>query len=300
MATFTTTLPELLEKRVRKVYFNEYLMQPKLYDQVFNVVTSQKAYEDVVKVSGLGSLRQKPEGTAIAYDDPVQSARKRTVHTVFALGFRVTMEMMMNDQFGIIDRMSSDLAAATLDHQENLAWSVFNNAFATTGGFDNLSLCNTAHTLLKSSATYANMLSAPSALSVTGLEALMVQARKMVNDSNRYTPLQLEWLIVPAELEFEAQRLLESDNEPFTADNQINTMKSSRTGMKVLCVPYLTDADNWFLLSNKAKHSLTWYNRMGVTTSSGKDSQTKDMLYDSMYYASVTWDDWRGVFGSNP
>ncbi len=298
MATFTTTLPELLERRVRKVYFQEYMMQPELYTQVFNVIPSSKAYEDEVKVSGLGSLRQKPEGTGISYDDPVQSARRRQVHAVFALGFRVTMEMAMNDQFGIIDRMSSELALATRDHQENLAWSIFNNAFATNGGFDNLPLCSTAHLLLKSTSTYSNMLSPAVALSVTGLEALMIRAKRMVDDSNRFTPIQLSKLIVPPDLEFEAQRLLESEYEPFTADNQINTMKSSRTGVSVFCVPYLTDADNWFLTAKK--HDLKWYKRMGVETSMGKDSQTKDTLHDAMYYASVGWGDFRGIFGSNP
>jgi len=300
MATYTVTLPELLEKRVRKAYFNEYLMLPLLYPNVFNVVGSQKAYEDTVKIGGLGSLKAKPEGSGISYDDPAQSARKRIVHVTFALGFRVSMEMMMDDQFGIIDRMSSDLADATRDHQENLAWSVLNNGFATTGGFDGKALMATDHPLLKSSSTFSNMLSPAVALSVTGLESLTTRSRKMLNDSGRYTPIQIENLVVPAELEFEAQRILESEYEPFTGDNQINTMTKSRTGTKILCVPYLTSTTSWFLLANKAKHSLIWYNRSKVEYSSGKDSQTKDMLNDVMYRASVTWDDWRGVFGTNP
>lgn len=300
MATYTVTLPELLEKRVRKVYFNEYLMQALLYPMVFNVVDSQKAYEDTVKIGGLGSLKQKTEGSPIAYDDPAQSARKRIVHVTFALGFRVSMEMMMDDQFGIIDRMSSDLADATRDHQENLAWSILNNGFATAGGFDSKALMATDHPLLKSSSTYSNMMSPAVALSITGLESLTTRSRKLLNDSGRYTPLIIENLVVPAELEFEAQRILESDYEPFTSDNQINTMQRSRTGMKILCVPYLTSTSSWFLLASKNKHSLTWYRRTKVDYSSGKDSQTKDMLNDVMYRASVTWDDWRGVFGSNP
>ena len=121
MATYSANFPELLEKRLREVYFNRYNMEPKRYPQVFNVKKSSNAFEDAIKVSGLGTLTVKPEGQPIGYDDPVQGTRKRTVHTTYALGFRVTMEMQMDDLYGIIEQMPRDLADATIDHQENLA-----------------------------------------------------------------------------------------------------------------------------------------------------------------------------------
>lgn len=303
MATFSGTLSELLTVGLRHVYFKEFDMQSALYKKVFDILKSTKAYEDVAKVSPLGTLAAKGEGQPIAYDDPIQSARKRTVHTVYALGFRVTMEMQDDDQYGIIVQMPKDLADATLDHQENLAWSVFNDAFTgalhTTIGGDNL--CQ-QHNLLKGGGTYENQLNPAVALSVAGMEALLTIARTMVDESGRFSnPVKLSTLVIPPDLEFEAARLLETTMEmgqPGTAENQINTVASNRIGVNALVIPYLTSDSHWFLLANKRKHSLKWYNRTMPTWDKSKDSGTKDALFDILYRGHVTVDDWKGFWGS--
>ncbi len=300
MATFSANFPELLEKRLREVYFNRINMEPRRYPQVFNVKKSTMAFEDAMKVSTMGSLSAKPEGQPIAYVDPVTGTRKRTLHTTYALGFRVTMEMQMDDLYGIIKQMPSDLADSTLDHQETLAWGLFNDAFDGNvhTGLEGDTLLQTAHALLNSTETYDNELNPAIALSVSGLESLHTQARTLIGESGRFTPVNLETLIVPPDLEYEALRLLETDREPGTNENQINTMSSSRTGVSVLVIPYLTDVDAYFVTSKKSQHSLCWFNRMPITFDKSKDAQTKDDLYDVMYRAHVTFYDWRGVWGS--
>jgi len=303
MTTFSGSMAELLEPRLREVYFREYTMQPLLYPQVFNVKKSTKAFEDVVKVGGFGSLAVKGEGQPIAYDDPVISARKRTIHTVYALGFRVTMEMQDDDLYGVIVQMPKDLADATRDHQENLAWGVFNDGFAgavhTTIGGDTLFA---VHNLLKDVPnTYSNLQAPAVALSVTGLESLLTMARTMVDESGRFTPCKISNLIVPPDLEFEAARLLETEKaagEPGTNENQINTVATNRIGVSCLVVPYLTDADAYFMVAEKSKHSLIWFNRNEIAMDNGKDFATKDSLFDVRYRAHVTVDDWKGVWGS--
>ena len=303
MATFSGSMAELLEPRLREVYFREYTMQDLLYPKVFNVKKSTKAFEDVAKVGGFGPLATKGEGQPVAYDDPVISARKRTIHTVYALGFRVTMEMMDDDLYNVIDQMPKDLADSTRDHQENLAWGVLNDAFAgavhTTIGGD--TLC-AIHTLIKSGGTYSNLQAPAVALSVTGLEDILTMARVMVDESGRFTPCKLSTLIIPPALEFEAARLLETAmaaGEPGTNENQINTVATNRIGVSALVVPYLTDDDAYFLVAEKSKHSLNWFNRREIEWDKGKDFAPKDALFDVMYRAHVTVDDWKGVWGSS-
>lgn len=302
MATFSGAFAELLEPRLREVYFREYEMQELLFPQVFNMKTSKRAFEDVLKVGGFGPLAVKGEGQPVAYDDPIQSARKRTVHTVYALGFRVTMEMMQDDLYGIMEQMPKDLADSTRDHRETLAWGVFNDAFAgavhvTIGGD---TLCQ-AHVLLKAGpTTYENQLNPAVALSVTGMEDMLTLARTMVDESDRFTPAKPVTLIVPPDLEFEAARLLETTRgEPGTDENQINTVASNRIGVKCLVVPYLTSDTAWFMVAAKGKHTLKWFDRMDITFSNSKDTQTKDALYDVMYRAHVTVDDWKGFWASS-
>ena len=272
------------------------------FTRVFNVLKSNKAHEDVIDASGMGSLAVKNEGTPIGYDDPVQGARKRVTHTVYALGFRVTMEMQDDDQYNIISRMPKDLANATRDHQENLAWGVFNTGFVATThvGLDGLALFSTAHPSLKAGANQSNMLSPGVALSQTGIETLITRARLMKDHSDRFTPVTVSTLIIHPNDDHEAHRLLETDKEPHTADNTVNAIRSSRTGISPISVPYLTDTDAWFMVAKKSQHSVIWYRRKGITFSRSKDAHTKDSLFDVMYRSSVTFDDWRGIWGSAP
>lgn len=302
MATFSSNHPELLETRLRLVYFKEFAMEPMMFTRVFNMERSSKAHEDTLEVSPLGTLVQKPEGTPISYDDPVSGTRKRVTHTTYALGFRVTMEMMDDDQYNIINRMPRDLADATRDHQENLAWGVLNDAFAgaTHTGLDGLSLCNAAHPMLKSGTTQSNVLTPGVALSQTGIEALLTRARLTQDHAGRQTPMKPQWLIIHPNDDHEAHRLLDSQFEPNTTENQVNAIRSSRTGIMPMSVPYLTDTDNWFLVAPKNRHTLIWYRRKPVAFDRSKDPQTKDMLFDVMYRASVTFDQWFGVWGSAP
>lgn len=302
MSTFTSMQPDLIDPLEKDIFYKRYKMWPAIYPQVFNIKSSTKAYEDAMKVSGLGTFALKPEGAPVSYDDPVSGPRRRVTHSTYALGFRVTMEMLQDDQFDIIKQMPSDLADSAKDHRENLAWGLFNDAFtgATYTGLDGLSLCNTSHTYLKFSGVQSNMQNPGVALSVTGLEAIMTQARTLRDESGRRTPVRLGTLLIPPALEHLAYQLLESEKEPFTADNQVNSVKRSRSGLGAVAVPFFTDTDAWFLTTSKDQHSLTWYDRMKLTMDSEKDGPTKDRLYDACYRASVCFRDWRGVWGSNP
>lgn len=305
MATFTTMLPELLEPWVTKIFFKEYLQYELLYPKLFNVKKSTKAFEDTFKVSGLGTFFSKPEGTPISYDDPIQSGRKRVVMQTFALGFRVTMEMQEDDQHAIISQMPQDLGGSARDHQEYLAWGLLNDAFTGTtykgipeGDGTARGLCRTDHVALKSGSTQSNALSPGVALSVAGIEAAVTVFELSQDEQDRYIRLDPQMLVIHPNERFNAVRYLNSLQEPGTANNAVNPINN--LGLEVLRVPYLTTAANWFLFSSKKQHSLTWYNRMELTMGRNKDAQTKDSLFDAMYRAAVTFDDWRGVVGSAP
>jgi len=301
MATFSGAHAELLNPQLREAMFSEYAQIPLLYPNIFNVKKSSRAFEDVVKVSGLGPLTTKGEGQPVAFDDPISSARKRTVHTVYALGFRVTMEMLDDDLYGVMMQMPKDLGKSLRDHQETLAWGVFNTGFvATTHAIIGGGALFANQALLKSANTYDNALNPAVALSVTGIETMLTTARTMPDESGRFSQVQITNLIVPPDLEFEAARLLETERgEPGTDENQINTVNRNRIGVKVHVVPYLTSTTAWFMTAPKGQHSLNWFNRTMPRFSNSKDSTTKDSLFDVLYRGHVTADNWPGVWGSN-
>lgn len=307
MATFSTNLPDLLNPFVTDIFYKQLALHESMYERVFNMLTSNRAYEDTFTVAPLGTLVVKPEGTPIAYDDPIQSDRKRVVHTTYALGFRVTMEMMDDDQHGIIAKMPSDLADAASVHKEVLAWSLFNDAFSGTlytgipeGDGTRRALCSASHHLLKTNAVVSNVVTPSAALSVSSIESAVTNFRLVLDQSGRQAALSPSLILHHPSEEFNVAMLLDSQQEPFTTDNQINPVGRARMGLSTLSVPWLTDADTWFMLSAKSKHTIKWYNRKTLEFNNNKDAQTKDALWDCMYRASVTFENWFGVVGSQP
>ena len=307
MPTYTTSLPEVLEPWVTEIVMNQFNQLEPIFPKLFNMKTSTKAFEDTFEVSGLGTFRLKAEGTPVSYDDPVQSLRKRIVFSVYALGFRCSMEMMEDDQHGVIEKMASDLGESARDHKENIAWGVVNDAFTGTlykgipeGDGTARALVSTGHIGLKDGATRSNRLSPDVAFSVSGLQAAITNYRLTKGQSGRQIRITPSVVVHHPNDEFAVVQVLDSTLEPFTADNQVNAVSRSRMGLTTLSVPYLTDTDNWLLCANKSSHTLKWYDRKEFQFDRNKDAQTKDSLWDGMYRGAATFENWYGVVGSAP
>ena len=297
--------PELLEPWVKKIFFKRFARRKNQFEEVFNVDTSSRAFEDTFAVAGLGTFTVKPEGVPVTYDDPVQGDRKRTIMLTFALAFRVTMELMEDDQHGLIRKMPGDLAESGDYSMETLAAGLVNDAFAGAsytglpeGDGTRRALCSTAHVFLKNSVdTWSNALSPAVALSTSGIEAAITIARKQKGEEGRYVQLRLVKLIVPPELEWTARKLLDTDREPFSADNTSNEI--GKEGISIMSWVHLSSATRWFMSAPKTDTTLTFYKRKGMTFDEATDSDTFDRKFIAHYRANVTFDDPRGIVGSN-
>ncbi|MBK25935.1 MAG: hypothetical protein CME70_18180 [Halobacteriovorax sp.] len=301
MATLTPQFFQLLEAEEKDVFFQSFQMQSLKYPQLFETRNSTKAYEDRIRIAGLGTFATKPEGTPVAFDDPVQGTQVRTVHQTFALGWRATMEMMEDDQFNVMNRMSSELGESARDHQERLAWGLVNDGFTGTTytGLDNDTLFQASHTILKgASSTTSNILSPAVALSQTGLESILTLASTTTSDEGRFVDLAPSILLIHPNEQHNAYVLLNTDYKPGSADNDRSTVVSSRSGLRPLEVPYLSSQTNWFVFSPPGKNTLAWNNRKSLTFSRAQDADTFDQKFYGAYRASVMFDEWRGSWGS--
>jgi hypothetical protein len=290
---------DLLYPALREVVYSVFAQQASVKSQIFRKETSKRAYEDNLKIGGLGNFYQKPEGTAISYDDMVQGTRVRTVHATYALGFRGSNELFQDDQYNIINQAAKELGMSANHHQESLAAGVLNDAFSgsTYTGLDSAALC-TSHTLLKSGGTFNNSINVP--LSQAGMQSAITLFRTITDESGRYLQMQPRKVVIHPDSEWTATVLLETESGLGTSDGDVNPVTRARMGLSTVMWPYLTDTDAWFLMADTAKCGLVWYDRMPLTFDKGKDHQTKDYLFDAMYRASVAIQDWRGVVGSQP
>src|SRR6266478_685385 len=107
MAVSSAQFSALLAPGLFDVLFNEIDAQPNQWLGVFNVDDSERAYEEELKVAGLGIMVPKPEGTATAFDDPIIGSALRFTHSSYGLGFRVTREMFDDDLYDIMNNMAA-------------------------------------------------------------------------------------------------------------------------------------------------------------------------------------------------
>src|SRR5690606_38894007 len=305
-AVFRGQIPEAIAEWATKVYNNAYRSreQANIFRKVNKVMQTERAYEEAWEVSGLGTFFLKVEGTSISYDVPVQGNRTRHTVQTYALGCRYTHEMMQDDRWQVMEGMTTDLAHSGRHHQEVLAHGPWNDAFTGTTytGLDGQPLCSANHTRLKLGTVQSNLLSPAADLSTAALEAVYTMGDLWTDDSGRYIPFNPTLLFSHPNYRFETHRLLQSDKEPYTSENQDNAIKSSLTGTTPLRSPYLTDPDAWFLIDTGVAEVIYWdreSNNGAPIQRTGSDFNTMDVMVTAHYRAAVGF--WRadGIFGSS-
>jgi len=60
--------------------------------EIFETETSDRSFEEEVKLSGFGAAPVKNEGAAIAYDNAQETYTARYVNETIAMGFSITEE----------------------------------------------------------------------------------------------------------------------------------------------------------------------------------------------------------------
>ncbi len=269
---------------------------------MFETKPSKKAYEDRLRIAGLGTFQVKPEGTPVAFSDPIEGTRRRVIHSSYALGFRVTKESFADDQWDIIQQMPADLGDSGRDHQERIAWDLINDGFAGNRhtGLDGLSLFNTAHTRLRPElGTQSNSLSPAVQLSQTGLETIMTLAMTTQSEEGRYVDLDQSLLVIEPTEAHNAFVLLDTAKKPGSSDSDSSTVVSTRSGLTALATPFKTATRSWSVHARPGKNSLQWNSREDMDFDRAKDADTFDMKFYGFYRASVQFSEWRNNWGSN-
>lgn len=301
MASRTSAFSHLLQPELHDVFFNKFKQYPEEYSQVFNVLTTERAYEEDSEVAGFGKLVKKNEGTAITYDDPKQAKNlKRYTPAVWALGFRVSYELYKNDLYNIIQRAPAALAKSAHQTIESEAWNIFNRAFNSSYlGRDSKTLCATDHPNIAvegGSGPYSNRLATDSDLSITSLQSAVELLEETTDDRDLNLMIKPKLLICTPQTKWMARELLNSEHKPHVADNEINPLMDEE--LKYLVSHYMTDNDAWFLIADKSEHYLNCYWRERIRFDNDDDFDTGDAKYKAMIWFDVGFSGWRGIVGS--
>jgi hypothetical protein len=299
MAVITTgNHPKALWPGVNKFWGTSYEKHPLECMEIFDVKSSSKAYEEDVETLSFGLAPAKAQGAGVAYDSHAQGPTTRYTHVVYGLGYIVTKEEIDDNLYEKVSRdRAASLAFSMRTTKETVSANVLNRAFNSsyTGG-DGVELISTAH--VTDNGTQSNHLTVAADLSEASLEDLIIQINQMKNSTGLAIAARAQKMIIPATLEFEAQRILGSALQSGTANNDTNALRSMGIMPQGFSVNhYLTDTDAWFIKTD-VENGLTMFDRTKLAFTRDNDFDTENAKAKCIERYSVGWTDWRSIFAS--
>ena len=290
-------LKELLPG-LNALYGLEYEKYENEHTEIYETETSDRSFEEEVKLSGFGAAPVKAEGAAISYDNAQEHYTARYNHETVAMGFSITEEAMEDNLYDSLSaRYTKALARAMAYTKQTKAAALLNTGFSSFNSGDGVTLFATNHPTV-GGGTNANKLAVNADLNETSLEQSVIDIAAFTDERGLLIAARPRKLIVPPALMFVATRLLQTELRTGTADNDTNALRSNGSipeGYRVN--HYLTDTDAFFIttdIPNGMKHFV----RTPMATAMDGDFDTGNVRYKARERYSFGVSDPLGIFGS--
>lgn len=300
-------IPKSLVPGVHEFVGLSYGATPEEHKPLYEILTSGRAWEEEVMVSGMGGAPVKGEGQAVSFDDIQETYTSRYQHETVAIGFAVTKEAFDDDQYDTIARAKAqELGRAMADTKQVKAAGLFNRGFdANFVGGDGVPLFSTAHPTT-SGVNFSNKMSAD--LSEAALEDIAIEISLMKNDRGILISARPESLHIPAQLEFVAGKILKAQYSGTAVQNVAGSdnvggilMQPNLIGGKFPKGMHInrrfTDPDAWFVKTS-VPNGTKMFVREALSGSDDTDFGTDNKLFKFRERYSFGWTDPRGWMGS--
>ena len=299
MAISRAQLAKELEPGLNALFGMEYDRYENEHAEIFDTESSDRAFEEEVLIVGFGNASVKEEGQGVEFDSASEGFTARYTHETVALAFSLTEEAVEDNLYDRLGARYTKALARSMAHTKQVkAANVLNNAFSSSfAGGDGVSLINTAHPLANGG-TLANRATTMADLNETSLENALISISTFVDDRNMILAMRGTKLIVPPQLQFVADRLLETPGRVGTADNDINAIRNMGLLPEGYAVNhFLTDTDAFFILTD-CPDGFKHFERTPITTSMEGDFDTGNVRYKARERYSFGFSNPRCVFGS--
>ena len=297
MAINRAQLAKELEPGLNALFGMEYSRYENEHSEIFDQESSDRAFEEEVMLMGFGEAAVKQEGAAVQFDTATESFTSRYTHETIALAFSLTEEAVEDNLYDTLSaRYTRSLARSMAYTKQTKAANILNNAFATAGG-DGVSLVNTAHPTALGG-TFSNRSSTDADLNETSLEQAMIDIAAFIDERGLKIAMQGRKLIIPVNIQFVADRILNSTLRVGTSDNDINALRNMGMLPDGYTINhYLSDTDAYFIKTD-APNGFKHFVRAALTTGMEGDFDTGNMRYKARERNSFGFSDPRCVYGS--
>ena len=297
----TGSHPKLLWPGIFTTWGQIYDSHEKEYTDLYEVKTSDRAYEQAVQLSPFGLAPVKGQGQGITYDGEIQGAITTYSHVAYALGYIVTFEELRDNLYKEVATRRAEANAFSMNQTvENVGAFLYNNAFSTsyfTTG-DGAALVSASH-VNATGGTFSNALTPAADLSEAALEDITIQIMGTQNDAGLLINVMPESLHISRQEWYNANRILGSVLQADSANNNINVLKATNAFPKGIKMNhYFTAAHAWFIRTN-VPNGMTFFWRDEPMFDQDNDFDTKNAKAAAYMRFSVGCTDPRGIFGSN-
>ena len=298
MAINRAQLVKELEPGLNALFGLEYSKYQDEWKGIFDTESSDRAFEEEVMLSGFGNAATKSEGSGFAYDTAQEVYTSRYNHETVALGFALTEEAVEDNLYDKLSSRYTKALARSMSHTKNVKGAaVLNNAFnSAKAGGDGIELIG-IHTLLNGS-TIQNEPNTAADLNETSLENALIGISKFTDERGLKIAIKGQSLVVPTDLIFVAEKVLGTDRQLGSNNNDLNALNSMSVLPGGVAVNhFLTDADAWFIKTD-SPDGLKHFNRVGMKTGMEGDFETGNVRFKARERYSFGWSDFRAVYGS--
>jgi hypothetical protein len=238
--------------------------------EIYETETSERSFEEEVKLSGFGAAPVKQEGAQVSFD---------TAHDSLSA------------------RYTKALARAMAYTKQVKAASLLNTGFDTFTSGDGVTLFNASHPTV-AGGTNANRPSVAADLNETSLEDAVINIAAFVDERGLLIAARPRKLVVPPALMFVATRLLQTEGRVGTADNDLNAIRNNGSIPEGFSINhYLTDTDAFFVTTD-VPNGMKHFVRTPMATSMDGDFDTGNVRYKARERYSFGVSDPLGIYGS--
>ena len=278
----------------------EYKSYENEHEAIYETESSERSFEEEVKLSGFGAAPVKAEGSAINYDTAQEHFTARYTHETIAMGFAITEEAVEDNLYDSVSaRYTKALARAMAHTKQVKAASPLNNAYGSFLAGDGIALCATTHPTV-GAGNLSNRLAVNSDLNETSLEQAVIDIAAFTDDRGLIIAAKPRKLIIATYNQFVATRILETELRVGTADNDINALKTNGAVPEGYSVNHFLTTTNkkfWFLMTD-VPNGMKHFQRTPVQTGMDGDFDTGNVRYKSRERYSFGVSDYLGIFGS--
>lgn len=287
---------------IMKYTGENYDKYPALYKEVCTMKKTDRLYEQLVAIMGLGLHGEQEEGE-LPQSQSVRQAHMTTirqksyglVHQVTAdmIAFNQAPELALTAAKRLVDseiRTKESLFAQMLDRSRNSSY---------TGG-DGKELVATDHNLGTGS-TGTNELSTPITFSQAGIMELVYLIENMVDEAGYPIMMESDLLIIPKQLVNKARVIMGTEYEVGSSNNDANPVVKNKLIRDHKCGRFLTDSTAYYVTAKaSAVGDVGLLNlSMNKAEINTEVDNIKRIIQIASHFKTVfAWHDWRQIAGT--